>query len=87
MKYLCEECSKIYDTEDEVKKCELKHSEDKKIEFEKAAQREFRWKEVCEAKEKYQKLFKDCTNDYLQENKIHIPYKIPFNILNPDFLL
>lgn len=42
---------KIYNTEDEVKECELKHSEDKRIKTEKLAIQKSRWKEVCESEE------------------------------------
>lgn len=64
MKYYCEECGKLYNSEDEVRKCESKHLEAKRIAEEKANQKEVRWKEVCAAKEKYKKLYDEFMNDY-----------------------
>ncbi len=76
MKYYCEECGKIYDTEDDVKKCELKHTKSK--------EKEIRWKEVCKAKSKYEKLYMEYVNDYGERVK-RVKYYLPFELFSEMF--
>ena len=64
MKYYCEDCGKIYDTENEVMACEAKHREAKKIAEEKETQKEKRWDEVCVAKKRYDELYAEYVHDY-----------------------
>ena len=86
MKYMCEECSKIYNTEDEVRECELKHSEDKRIKTEKLAIQKSRWKEVCESEEKYKNLYANYLRDYSIGNNHSSPCVKSFDTLISDFL-
>ena len=85
MKYYCEECGKLYNSEDEVRECETKHLEAKRIAEEKANQKEVRWKEVCEAKEKYMELYNNFMRDYPQVKVVPKRYSSPIDVFS-DFL-
>ena len=85
MKYYCEECGKLYNSEDEVRECETKHLETKRIAEEKANQKEVRWKEVYEAKEKYMELYNNFMRDYPQVKVVPKRYSSPIDVFS-DFL-
>ena len=85
MKYYCEECKKFYDTEREAIECESKHLEAKRTAEEKAAQKDARWKEVYEAKEKYMELYNNFMRDYPQVKVVPKRYSSPIDVFS-DFL-
>ena len=85
MKYYCEECKKFYDTEREAIKCGENHLEAKRVAEEKAAQKDARWKEVYEAKEKYMELYNNFMRDYPQVKVIPKRYSSPIDVFS-DFL-
>ena len=85
MKYYCEECKKFYDTEREAIHCGERHIEAKRIAEEKAAQKDARWKEVYEAKEKYMELYNNFMNDYQPVKVIPKRYSSPIDVFS-DFL-
>lgn len=85
MKYYCEECKKFYDTEKEAIECGERHLEAKRTAEEKDAQKDARWKEVYEAKEKYMGLYNNFMRDYPQVKVIPKRYSSPIDVFT-DFL-